>query len=116
MFERKKIDLTIQDVVKTIELRPRMFFGNDLNIENIEYFILGFLAYKTSNQVSTKIEELFHQEFHTFVSRRYLEKIDHPTSYSRVISIVEEDRQKHLQLFLELFNEFCDLYGEIPDH
>ena len=51
LYKEKRVKMTIVDLVYFIRLRFKMIFGNEKNLNNLYYYLLGYIAAKIEQNV-----------------------------------------------------------------
>ena len=97
---------TIIDLVYLLKIKYEMFFGNEKNLNNLYYYILGYIGAKIDESVEESIEEKFHYYFSEWLYKKYNNKFDHPIPWNIVYNTLFIDEEEKLNTFYSDFDDF----------
>jgi hypothetical protein len=109
-YEKKNFNQNVIDMVRIINKRRKMFFGDKaIDIYNLSYYLMGYSGARNSLGFSDEMDEKFPIEFSTWIYRKYEHLLDHNTFWAEAISNIEKDNSKQADLFFSLFEEFFEI-------
>ena len=116
MPERENRNLNIIDIVKTIKRKPEMFFGEKPDIYNLYYYLLGYTGSRISTGISDKDDEKYQFEFGSWIYRKHESVLEHDMFWAKAISTMQKIKDKQVELFFSLFEEFFNLKNADEDN
>ena len=91
----------ISELIRAINRRPKMFIP-DLKIDQLYFYISGFLLAKKTNELLENIDILFCEEFNSWLAH----KINYKNDYSNWWSMMEDS------LYKDKFSTIMDFFIE----
>lgn len=91
----------ISELIDAINKRPKMFIP-DLKIDQLYFYISGFLLAKKTNETLESIDILFCEEFNTWLAQ----KINYKNNYSNWWYMIEDS------LYEDKFSAIMNLFRE----
>jgi len=110
MVIRVKMKRTIIDLVYLLKIKYEMFFGNEKNLNNLYYYILGYIGAKIDEGVEEIIDKEFVYNFNGWLYKKYDDKFDHPVPWNIVYNTLFIDEEEKLNTF---YSDFDDI---LTDH
>lgn len=103
--------VTLDEMIKRVELRPGMFLGNDQDIKSLSHFISGFIICKQMMNILPENEHHFGGMFREFILREYsnseyIDKIDTILPWYKMIQYMVSSDKEGLELFFRLYDKF----------
>lgn len=106
LYEQKRTKRTIIDLVNFITLKYEMIFGYEKSINNLYYYILGYISSKLDESISEKIDERFHYDFNKWLCDKYSDKIEGGMPWSQVYNSLFINEDEKLSAFYSDFSDF----------
>ena len=106
MVIRVKMKRTIIDLVYLLKIKYEMFFGNEKNLNNLYYYILGYIGAKIDEGVEEIIDKEFVYNFNGWLYKKYDDKFDHPVPWNIVYNTLFIDEEEKLNTFYNDFDDF----------
>ncbi|MEB3073980.1 hypothetical protein [Capnocytophaga gingivalis] len=97
---------TIIDLVYLLKIKYKMFFGNEKNLNNLYYYILGYIGAKIDEGVEEIIDKEFVYNFDGWLYKKYDDKFDHPVPWNIVYNTLFIDEEEKLNTFYSDFDDF----------
>ena len=103
--------VTLDEMIKRVELRPGMFLGNDRDIKSLSHFIRGFIICKQMMNILPENEHHFGGMFREFILKEYsnseyIDKIDTILPWYKMIQYMVSSDKEGLELFFRLYDKF----------
>lgn len=103
--------VTLDEMIKRVELRPGMFLGNDQDIKSLSHFIDGFIICKQMMNILPENEHHFGGMFREFILKEYsnseyIDKIDTILPWYKMIQYMVSSDKEGLELFFRLYDKF----------
>ena len=95
----------INELIKAIKGRPKMFIP-ELRIDQLYFYISGFLLAKRTNEILESIDISFSEEFNTWLT----EKIHYKNNYSNWLYMIEDSPYE--DKFSAIMNFFSEWLSE----
>ncbi len=95
----------ISELIRAIKRRPKMFIP-ELKIDQLYFYISGFLLAKRTNEILESIDIWFSEEFNTWLT----EKIHYKNNYSNWLYMIEDSPYE--DKFSAIMNFFSEWLSE----
>lgn len=104
--------MNIENLITHIKKRPKMFIPS-LEINELYFFISGFLVAKKTNNIMEEVDILFDKEFNNWL----IKKLNHKNKNSNWYDIIEENIfENKFSTTIDFFTEwFSEQSGNIPN-
>ena len=105
-FEQKRVRRTIAELIELIFQKYEMIFGYDKNIDNVYYYLLGYISSKIDSNEADCVDEKFHYNFNEWLYNKYYEKVKERMPWNKLYTELFVDEDKRLNTFYLDFIEF----------
>ena len=104
--------MNLYEFILVIKVRPGMYFGNNITINNIGFFINGFLCGKSVSKLDS-FDVFFKDEFPRFVRKSLGIELTEFEFWFETIDRYANDSDGAINIFFMLFDDFYALYERI---
>ena len=104
--------MNLHEFILLIKDRPGMYFGNNVTINNMGFFINGFLCGKFVSELDS-FDMFFKDEFPKFVRKSLGIELTEFEFWFETIDRYANDSDGAINLFFTLFDDFYALYERI---
>jgi len=102
------IHRSIIELIDLIFRKYEMFFGSEKNINNVYYYIYGYMASKFDSKTAANIDKIFHYNFNEWLCNKYSDKIDHVMPWNKIYNKLFISENEKLDTFLLDFKIFIN--------